>query len=551
MKRRTQYIAIGLIAIIAIVSISSVVVYMETPKGGTFVFGVMYGPDEIDLQNMWDSASIDVANQVCEGLMDVDMTDPDYALTTKLATSYSWSADKKEITFELRQGVTFHDGEPFNAEAVKWNYDRLLGLREESVLAELWEWPDGTWILNETVVVDADTVKLVLNKPYAVLLPLLSSWSAYFMSPEATNKSEFLDIGTGKLVGTGPYKYLSYESEVEVLMQTNLNYWGAVPAIDLLVFSVITEADARNAALLTGDIDMIDDAEPAMVQTFINAPNVALLERVPSLSIQYLHFNHEQMPVEMRKAMTYAFNYTYLIEEILQGYAKRMISPIPMGIKYHSTEDITLPDYDIETARKALKDAGWPGTAGLTANDDISAGNEWKKLVDDGTPLATYNFTYNTGNPIREDVLVLITDNFKQIGIKITDAGMTWSEYLWRGYEVHGMNRNHLQLGWIGWIPDYNDASNFIGYLMTNRSVASNMAQINDHYIQIWMEEALEETDEVKRAELYHKIQKRSAEEVYPWVYGYVSSVPRFAAPNVRGFVDNPYKDLFHNVYLV
>ncbi len=551
MKRSIQYIAIGLIAVIAIVSISSVLIYMETPKGGTFVFGVMYGPDEIDLHNMWDSASIDVANQVCEGLVDVDVNDPEYPIVPKLATSYSFSTDFKEVTFILRQGVNFHDGEVFDAAAVKWNFDRVNNLRNISVLAELWEWPDGSPILNRTEVVDTYTVRLVLNKPYAVLIPLLSSWSAYMMSPEATNASEFLDISQDTLVGTGPFTYLSYESEVECLMPPNRNYWGNVPAIDLLVFSVITDADARNAALLTEDITMIDSAEPAMVQTFDNAPNVALLESAPSLSIQYLHFNHELMPPEMRKAMSYAFNYTYLIDEIMQGYAVRMTSPIPDGIKYYSTENITLADYNIATARAALKDAGFPGTASLTANSDVSAGNDWEKLVTDGTPLATYNFSYNIGNPVREDILILITANFKQIGVKIEDAGMTWHEYLYRGYEVAGLHRNMLELGWIGWIPDYADASNFVGYLMTNRSVASNFAQINDPVLQLWMEEALEETDETARAELYHKIQKRSAEVVYPWIYGYVSHVPRCMAPNVRGFVDNPFKDLFHSVYLV
>jgi ABC-type transport system substrate-binding protein len=281
-------------------------------------------------------------------------------------------------------------------------------------------------------------------------------------------------------------------------------------------------------------------------------PNVQLVERPPSATIQYMEVNNNLIPVEMRKAMCYAYDYDYLIDEIMEGFAARMTSPIPEGVLYHHYEDFDLPSMDITIARQALLDANWPGTEGLTANDDVSEGNEWASLVDDGTPLASYNYSYNIGNAVREDMLILISSNFRQIGVEIVDAGMTFSEYLYRVYEVHGFHRDHINLAWSGWIPDYNDPSNYINMLMTNQAVAANGAQVDDAQIQAWMEEALTETDPVAREQIYYNIQKRAAEEIYLWIYGYVSTLPSATAPNVRGYYTNAFEDpLMKHMYIV
>ncbi len=543
---KKQYITIGIVAIIAIAGVSGVVVYMNMPKGGTFIFGVMYGPVDLDPHQAWDSASIDVIHQVVEGLLDVDLADPDLAIIPKLATSYSWSTDNKEITFVLRQGVKFHDGTDFDATAVKWNFDRLYGLIDEVQLAELWLLPTAEWIIKETVVVDTYTVKLVLNEPYAPLLGLLASWSAYFMSPDATPLDELIDTATGDLVGTGPFIYNGTEAEVEVLFIPNPNYWGGKPAVDAMVFAIITDAPAKNDALLTKEISLIDSPMLSMIPTFEADPDIQVGDRPPSLSIQYLGMNNELIPVEMRKAIAYAIDYDYIIDELMQGYAMRMTSPIPKGILYHNP-DFDLPDLDLTIARQALIDANWPGTDDLTATDD----DAWVAKAASATPLATYNYTYNIGNEMREDMLIVCQDNLGKIGVAVTDAGMTWGEYIKRGYEVGDLHRNMLELWWLGWIPDYNDPSNFINMLMTNTAIASNMAKVDDAQLQEWMEAAVTEIDPAKRKVFYDNIQQRCAEVIYPWVYGYVSDAPWCGVANLRGYIPNAMKDMFDTIYFV
>ncbi len=543
---KKQYITIAIVAIIAIAGVSGVVVYMNMPKGGTFIFGTMYGPVDLDPHQAWDDASVDVINQVCEGLLVVDIADPNLAIIPNLATSYSWSTDNKEITFILRQGVKFHDGTDFDATAVKWNFDRLYGLIDEVQLAELWLLPTAEWIIKETVVVDTYTVKLVLNEPYAPLLGLLASWSAFFMSPASTNKTALIDTATGDLVGTGPYIYDATEAEVEVLFTPNADYWGGKPAVDDMVFSIITDAEAKNAALLSKEISLIDSPMLSMIPTFEADPDIQVADRPPSLSIQYLGMNNELIPVAMRKAIAYALDYDYILDELMQGYAMRMTSPIPKGILYHN-DAFDYPVLDLTIARQALLDANWPGTEGLTVTDDAA----WVAKAASATPLATYNYTYNIGNEMREDMLIVCQDNFAKIGVAVTDAGMTWGDYIKRGYEVGDLHRNMLELWWLGWIPDYNDPSNFINMLMTNTAIASNMAKVDDAQLQEWMEAAVTETDSAARKVYYDNIQQRCAEVIYPWCYGYVSNAPWAGVANLRGYIPNAMKDMFDTVYFV
>ncbi len=546
MEKKQQYIVIGVIAIIAVAGIiGGVAVYANMPKGGNFVYGVMYGPVDLDPHQAWDSASIDVINQVCEGLFDVDLVDPEHKIIPNLATSYSWSADSLELTCVLRQGVKFHDDADFNAAAVKWSIDRLYGLIDEIQIAELWMLPSGENIVNRVDVVDTYTVKFVLNGPYAPFLGLLASWSAYPLSPESTPEDELIDTATGDLVGTGPFIYDSYEAEVEVLMHANPTYWGGAPALDQLIFSVITDSDARNAALLSSDINMIDSPQPSMIDTFKSDPSITVFEGGSSTTIQYLGFNNHLVPQYMRKAMSYALDYDYIIDELMQGIATRMRSPIPKGILYSNTEDFDVPVLDLTIARQAIIDSG--EFTGLPAVTNDAA---WEALATD-SPLATYNYTYNIGNQMREDMLVLCQDNFGKIGIAIEDAGMTWQDFIYRGYEVGGLSRDMLELFFIGWIPDYNDPSNFINMLMTNKAIASNMAQVNDAQLQTWMEEAVGETDPVAREQLYDNIQERCIEVIYPWAMCYVSDIIDAYQANVRGFVSNPLKNIFKTVYIV
>ena len=260
--------------------------------------------------------------------------------------------------------------------------------------------------------------------------------------------------------------------------------------------------------------------------------------------------NNKLINTTMRKAISYALNYSH-IESF--GNFRQAKSPIPDTILYHNITDIDVPYYNLSIARQVLKNVNWNNTAGsLTANDNVSTGNEWEKLVVDGNPLAIYNYTYVEGGSPKfqmSEIAVLLTQNLKQIGVGVEPINVSVSEFWGMKLDLWGYNRNMFHLTYDWWGADYNDPSNFINWLFTNESVAANAGQTNDHLTQIWMNEALSETNPTNREQVYYKIQKRLIEEVFPITFSYSSLQVCIYRANLKGWNTNSWTWPFKNIY--
>jgi len=599
MEKKTIY-AIGIIAIIAIGGGIGIAIFLLQGGGGggggydktTLVFGTMYLPVDLDPQVSWDSASGDVIDQVCEGLYAYDLSDPQLAIIPRLATAAgTWGAGDTEYTVTLRNDVTFHDGAPFNASAVQWNWERMAwclnttGTNLEGVtqIEELYVWPDGTPIVDHTVVVSEYVIKFVLNKPYAPFQALLCFSGSYIQSPKSTPQDEYLVTATSDLVGTGPWVYDSYEAGVEVVMSRYPAYYGGWThsGITKLIFSGITDSNARNLALLSEDIQFLDDPHPSFHAQFAADAGTTLIgddpaEEQQSLVTQYMGMNCHLINQTFRQVISYGVDYAYITDEIMEGTADRLESPIPEGIlmgDWSSQEAI----YNVTKARLMMQAIGygysgngtslgwaaWNATIGpdpihYTAVPwnitDISDGNQWTYSATHGAAARSYSYSYNVGNQMREDMLALLQRDLPRVGITVIGFGMTWSEVIYRLYEVGNLNRDDLDLWWIGWGPDYNDPSNFINPLFTNRSVASNGAQYNGWFaaieagrnprlqndnVQLLMEAGLEETNVTIRTAIYKRIQELLVEEDMPWLFGYSSKVFDAYVVGLQDFATN------------
>jgi len=589
MEKKTIY-AIGIIAIIAVGGGIGIGVFLL--QGGvvggydedTLVFGTMYLPVDLDPQVAWDSASIDVIDQVCEGLLAYDLSDPQLALIPRLATALgTWAGTN--YTVNLRNDVTFHDGAPFNASAVQWNWERMdwalniTGTNDVGVtqIEELYVWPDGTPIVNHTVVVEEFVIRFVLNAPYAPFEGLLCFTGSYIQSPKSTVKDAYLVTATSDLVGTGPWVYDEYEAGVEVRMHAYPDYYEgwAHTGITKLVFSGITDANARNLALLSEDIQFLDDPHPSFHDQFAADSGVTLIgddlaEEAQSLVTQYMGMNCKSINLTYRKVISWAVDYAYITEELLEGTADRLQGPIPEGIlmgNWSSQE----PLYNVTKARLELQSIGYGFNSSIKNNPfpwtgwynasrdydnafDLDFDHVWEYAATHGRSALSVSFTYNIGNLFREDMLALLMDNLPKVGITVIGYGMTWGEYIYRLYEIGNLNRDMLELYWIGWGPDYNDPSNFLNPLFTNRSVASNGAQYNGHAqaieagrdplvewdnVQLLMEAGLAETVEANRRKIYNRIQELLVEEDFPWVWGYSSKVFDAYVVGLKGFETN------------
>lgn len=506
----------------------------------TFRVGVSSGPIDIDPHNVWDQDSYQTIDQVFEGLYGYNYSDPEMEIIPYLATADGvWSPDGLNYTVPLRSGVTFHDGALFNASAVKFSFNRLAYFMDNDmvIVEELYSFRDGTPIINRTEVIDPYTIKFILNAPYAPLQALLCFSASYILSPKSTPATTIIDLTTGDLIGTGPFVYDGYVFGVEVNFHAYNDYWQGKADIELMKFKIYPYSDERMAALETGDVDFIDNLLPEWIETFKSYPNITVLDEGKTNSlINYLAMNNKQINVTFREAISYVIDYDYIINDIREGQVKRLKSPVPDGIRYaNSTFDY--PILDLPHARMVMQSMGY----GI--GYDLYNDAEWEYAAAN-TPFATFNYTYNIGDRVREAILDLLQDNLTKIGIKVTDAGMTFTEFLYRLYEIGGYSRDYLQLFWYGWKSYFNDPSDSLDDMFLNIS-SYNFAQVNDWQVSQWIQDALIETDAIQREKLYDNIQKRLVEEVYPWAWGTVEKLYTAFHEDLTGFQQNTLERLY------
>ena len=573
MEMEKKNIAIIILAVVLGVSgvgniiLGVLVAAPEPASKNTIIAGDMYGPDNLDIHELWESAGFNIVYQVYEGLYSYDLSDPDLAYQPQLAKEIgTWELASVDplnspctYTVPLREDVYFHDGTKFNAAAVKWSFDRLAYWMNvdgslpddetEAMIKVLYMWPDGvTPVINKTEVVDTYTVKFTLNKPFGVFDAILTFSAAFIMAPS----SDLFDtrivvseaVGPGgnghEIIGTGPFIFESYKAGVETRLKRNENYWKTPAAVERVIIYLIQDSDARNNAMLAGDINALTSPHPSFYDEMRASDDVNLIEiDSPASSItQYLGMNNKRISKPWRQAISWAIDYDYMIDELLEGYALRLESPIPDGIAYANYDD-TEATLDLDTARAIIV-------------NDLGLGNlAWTDQQWMDADLRTVNLTYNIGNKFREDMFVLLRENLDLIGITVEDNGLEWTPYLDLLYNRSAPGYNGLSLYFIGWMPDYNDASNYVNSLMSITS-SSNSAQIDDPYLESLLTAGISETDPAARKAIYDEMQTYLITDLMPWAWGY-SSLNRDAfAPNLKGFPSNPWGyDYFYPCYFV
>ena len=507
---------------------------LNTNSGVTALyFGITRGPSGIDPQINWGSDSLAVIDQVVEGLFAYNLSDPKMGILPNLASDYGiWSGNN--YTINLRPNIYFHDGTLFDAYAVKFTFDRLNYFIENSFTQgmDLYNYFDVQVgqirsIINRTEIINNSTIKFVLNQRVGIFETLLCFEGSYIVSPSSTPATEMIEISTGTLVGTGPFVYDNYEDNIEVNFHAFENYWKGAPNITNLKFVIIDDYQARENALLSGYIDMIIDPLDSMLDIYRADPNITL-EFTQGFEINYLGMNDYWINASFRKAISYAIDYSYIIDVLMDSEAVRMKSPFPENMMY-ANWSYNVADFNITKARGIMQSMGF----GVGFTTDA----QWQSAT-----FASFKYSYNVGNSFKEDLMVLLWNCLDLIGIGVIDDGITWAEYLNRLLGGDEAEKNLMQLYWFSWTPDYNDPHSLADLLFTNSStVVSNLA-FHDFMVQSWVEEALIETNYTLRNNLYNKIQKQLVEELYPWAFGYVPLEYVAYRNDISGFQWNPMK---------
>jgi ABC-type transport system substrate-binding protein len=345
----------------------------DTPKkGGTLVFG--RGGDSVGLDPAYetDGNSFLVCDNIYEAL--VFYKDEFTALEPGLASSWDISEDGKAYTFHLRKGVKFHDGTPFNADAVVFSIGRMMKDRKLKFYGQgcdipKQERPPEYWLsmemdatIDSIEAVDEYTVIFKLKRVEAPFLANMGMDFADIISPTAfmKNPKEFLR----NPVGTGPYKFVKWIRDDRIILERNKDYWdkSGGPYLDKVVFRAIPENPVRFLELKGGNIHICQFPNPAEVPLAEKDPNLKLISQ-PGMNIGYLSFNHTKEPwksnIHVRRAIAYALNRKAIVDNIYQGMGQVAKNPIPPTMWGYNDEIQDHP-YDPDLAKKELAEAGFP-----------------------------------------------------------------------------------------------------------------------------------------------------------------------------------------------
>src|SRR5690625_253296 len=216
-------------------------------KFGTITEALGLSPSE-----SWDGASAIVIKQMYETLIERDPETGE--IIPLLATSYETPDDTTWI-FNLREGVEFHDGSPFNAEAVKYSFEKLVDPETAAPAAHLLEFMD------KIEVVDEYTVKLTTNTPSPNTLPILATESTSIISPEADQNQNLMQ----EPIGTGPFKFESWTQGDRIIMVKNDEYWGEPATIEKLTYITVPDPSTAVSMLEAGEVDIISGTDPALL----------------------------------------------------------------------------------------------------------------------------------------------------------------------------------------------------------------------------------------------------------------------------------------------
>ncbi|HLB46430.1 MAG TPA: ABC transporter substrate-binding protein [Anaerolineales bacterium] len=262
-----------------------------------------------------------------------------------LATSVE-NPDELTWRFHLREGVKFNNGNDFRANDVKFTVERL---REDDSV-----WSDRSF-LDRIEVIDDYTVDIITKAPYAAFLTRVVLW-------HMTDEEYFNEVGAegflSSPVGTGPYKFVSWVKDEQVVLEANTDYWRGAPKIETVIFTPIPESATRLAALEAGDVDIVTDVPPA----YTDQPGAGVeIATIPGTRAFYLGMNVNVKPfddVRVRQAMNYAVDVEAIIEFVLNGLARPIDNPLlPEAVGYTETP---VYHYDPDKAVSLLTEAGYP-----------------------------------------------------------------------------------------------------------------------------------------------------------------------------------------------
>lgn len=482
----------------------------DTTAGQTLVIAVDSDPANLEPGT---NRAFPVGSEMILNIFDtlVAWTPPAFdALEGRLAESWTISEDGLVYTFTLRPDVQFHDGTPFNAEAVKFSFERTLELNS---FMQAYFGP-----ITALNVVDPLTIEIVLDRPSAVFLSWLAMPQAAIVSPAAA--AQYGDDFSVHPVGTGPFVFESYIPDTEVVLQANPDYFRGPAQISTIIYRIIPDAATRRLEIENGTVDIVQQNGQLFsipvedIKALKENPAIDVIE-LDSQIIRNIDFNNNNPDsvlanVTLRKAIGYAIDYDGLVNDLLGGTASRVLGPLTTSSWGFNPAVVDLAfTYDPDRARELLAEAGYaPGDLNLTM--------------------------YSFQGSLWGDVGTLIQANLADVGINVELAQTEFPSYR----DLHTSGQHDIALD--GRQPWYNDpdAHITIGYLSELAGTAMNFRMAPDTELDQMILDAQTAPDLESRRALYFTIQEELMAKV-PGIYLFSPKIIIYKRANIDGLVVN------------
>jgi peptide/nickel transport system substrate-binding protein len=428
----------------------------------TLVFGAAGEPKLFDPAFASDGETFRVLKQIYEGLVRTKQGSAE--IEPALATEWKGSPDGTKWTFTLREGVKFHDGTAFNAEAVCYNFNRwynFAGVLQNPDVSAYWQDTFGGFAKNESAdtppslyksceASDPKTVVLTIANATGRIPAALALPSFAIQSPEALKKYdadnvkqsgdtfEYPAYAQEHPTGTGPYKLEARDrASKTVTIVRNADYWGDKAKVNKIVFKVIPDNNARKQELQAGTIDGYDLVAPGDISGLKGAGE-QILDR-PPFNILYLGMNQKNPALakpQVRQALAYAINREALVKAKFPPAAQVAKQFMPPEVDGYA-DDVTTYSYDPAKAKSLLAAAG---------ESNLTLKFYWPTEV--SRPYM----------PNPKEIFEVIKADLEKAGIKVQPVAKVWNS----GY-LTDVQTGKADIHLLGWTGDYNDAYNFVG----------------------------------------------------------------------------------------
>jgi peptide/nickel transport system substrate-binding protein len=416
-----------------------------------------------------------------------------------LATSWSVSDDATEYTFQLRDDVTFHDGTPFDAEAVKFTFDRIVDpdMKSQTAFSLLGPY-ERTEILGE------HEVKVVFSTPYAPFLDSASSPLLGIISPTAYAEAGEEAWGMDVLVGTGPFRFVSYTPDREVILERYDDYaWApafmgveGAAAIERLEYVIVPEPSTRTASLETGEVDFIEEVSPIDFDFLAQRDGFATEALPQSGSGWSLMMNQQTAPTDelaVRRAVQLASDGEGMTLAIWNGIGEAACGPISAVTFGYDPAVCEMYAYDPDAARAALEEAGWVDSDG----DGIRER--------DGTRLVLGHY-YRAEDAQSQAMADYMKADLALVGIEVELNGLSRSGY----FDAVRAGQHNTQ-NW--WDPFADPSGMRILFHSDNAGGGTNRNNYIDAEMDDLLAQAAGTADTERREALYAQIQAKVKDE--------------------------------------